>query len=275
MGSVSPMTTSSSRPDSYRFTAVIPARQERDSVTGVLERLAEAAQDRRWEAVLVVDDRDDSTIEPFLHTSVSLGMPARVVINRFGNGPAGALRTGFEEATAPVVLVTMGDGCDDAGDAIRLVEMIEAGASVAVASRNLPGGGRHGAPRFKRLANGGGSWLLRRLTGFPCSDPSNAFKAYDASFLRSVAIEASAGFAVSIELVAKAHRNGLAITEIPTFWQERTAGSSSFRFLRWAPEYLRWFRYALAGTRTRRALMRTATPTPQPLHASGRGHHVI
>ncbi len=64
--------------------------------------------------VLVVYDRPDDTTVPFLE-KLRRRRPRLVpTLNGYPPGPAHALRWGFDKAQAPVVVVTMADGCDDA-----------------------------------------------------------------------------------------------------------------------------------------------------------------
>ena len=55
-------------------------------------------------------------------------------------GPAFAIRAGIEQATAPMVVVTMADGSDDPTQVDELARLIERGVVVAAASRYMPGG---------------------------------------------------------------------------------------------------------------------------------------
>jgi hypothetical protein len=61
-------------------------------------------------------------------------------------------------------------------------------------------------------------------------------------------IESSAGFTYSIELLAKCHRLGWKIGEVPAKWFERSEGKSRFRVLDWAADYLRWYFYIFGTT---------------------------
>ena len=49
-----------------------------------------------------------------------------------------------------------------------------------------------------------------------------------------------------MELTVKAFAAGMRITEIPSTWRDRSAGTSRFRLAAWLPHYLRWYTYALA-----------------------------
>ena len=60
-------------------------------------------------------------------------------------------------------------------------------------------------------------------------------------------------------MLAKAHRAGWKIGEVPAHWRERTQGSSRFRVVKWLPAYLHWYFYIFA----------TALPGPQDERSEG------
>ena len=60
-------------------------------------------------------------------------------------------------------------------------------------------------------------------------------------------IESDGGFELALELTVKAHCLNYHLTEVPTTWQDRTAGESRFRLFKWLPKYLRWYFYAMKG----------------------------
>jgi hypothetical protein len=67
-----------------------------------------------------------------------------------------------------------------------------------------------------------------------------------------ITIESTHGFCYSIELLAKCHRLGWPIGEVPAQWYERAHGKSRFQLIKWLPYYLRWYAYAFATTWLRR-----------------------
>ena len=68
---------------------------------------------------------------------------------------------------------------------------------------------------------------------------------FSKKLLNKHSIESKVGFAYSLELLIKAKKNNFKIIEIPSVWIERKDRKSSFKILRWSPEYLKWFFYAL------------------------------
>ena len=164
--------------------------------------------------------------------------------NDTGPGPARAIRHGIASVTAPVVVVTMADGSDDAEQIDELCKLVERGVVIAAASRYSSGGQQIGGPFLKgalsRAAGVSLFWLARVGT----RDATNSFKAYSTAFVREVGIDSDQGFEIGLELVAKARRLRRPVAEIPTIWLQREYGSSNFKVARWIPYYLHWYRYA-------------------------------
>jgi dolichol-phosphate mannosyltransferase len=223
-----------------RVSIVIPVYNEGERITRALDGIVENVT-LPFE-VLVVYDMPADTTAPYVE---GYGHPrVRGVLNQIGPGPARALRAGFAAASAPTVVVSMADASDDLTSIDEMVRMVERGAVVVAASRYMRGGAQVGGPRLKktlsRLAGLSLYWFARVGT----HDATNSFKAYSKAFVDRVGVESDAGFEVGIELVAKARRHRLPVTELPTVWRDRSEGESRFRVGRWLPVYLRWYRYA-------------------------------
>jgi hypothetical protein len=105
-----------------------------------------------------------------------------------------------------------------------------------------------GCPWLKALLLRIAAFTLNKLARLPTHDATNGFRLFSSRLLRRAAIESSVGFTYSLELLAKCHRLGWSIVEIPAQWRERTEGTSRFRVLRWMAPYLRWYFYVFATT---------------------------
>ena len=240
-----------------RVSVVIPAYQEDAAIEDVLGRILESVQ-LPCEVLVVVDRPDDSTV-PYVQKWARNDDRIRLVVNDVEPGPAQAIRFGIDRAEAPVVVVTMADGCDDPQQIDQLVRLVERSVVIAAASRYSHGGQQVGGPFVKstlsRLA-GLSLWALARVG---TRDATNSFKAYDAEFIKKVGIASNTGFEIGIELVAKARRARLPVAEVPTIWLERHHGVSSFKVASWLPHYLRWWRFAF-GRPLSFEEIRAATP---------------
>jgi len=225
-----------------RVTVVIPAYNEDDQIIQVLDRLFESVR-LPCEVLVVVDSPADTTI-PVVEEYAQKEPRLRYLVNTYGRGPANAIRFGIDAAAAPVAVVTMADGCDDARQIDELARLVERGVAVAAASRYMAGGQQVGGPVLKGTLSRMAGRSLRILAHVGTRDATNSFKAYATDFVREVGIDSRDGFEIGIELTAKAKRLGRPVAEIPTIWLDRQAGVSNFKVAKWIPSYLRWYRFA-------------------------------
>jgi dolichol-phosphate mannosyltransferase len=234
-----------------RVSVVIPAKNEGDAIIACLDRILEGVQ-LPCEVLVVYDEPGDSTV-PVLEKYAEVEPRVVPIRNVYGAGPARAIRYGIDHARAPVAVVTMADGSDDAEQIDELCKLVERGVVIAAASRYMSGGQQIGGPPVKAFLSRLAGLSLYWLAAVGTRDATNSFKAYSTAFVRHVGIESDTGFEIGIELVAKARRRRLPVAEVPTIWLERAQGASNFQVLRWIPRYLRWYRYAfgarLAGGR--------------------------
>ncbi len=225
-----------------RVSVVIPAYNEGEPIVEVLDRVFESVK-LSCEVLVVVDTEDDTTI-PVINEYAQKEPRLRCLVNSYGRGPANAIRYGIDAAAAPVAVVTMADGCDDARQIDDLARLVERGVAVAAASRYMAGGQQVGGPYVKGLLSKTAGRSLRIFAHIGTRDATNSFKAYSTAFVREVGIDSRDGFEIGIELTAKAKRMRKPVAEIPTIWLDRQAGMSNFKVAQWIPEYLRWYRFA-------------------------------
>jgi dolichol-phosphate mannosyltransferase len=245
-----------------RVSVIIPAYNEGADIIPVLDRVFESVR-LPAEVLVVVDTSDDTTV-PVIEEYAQKEPRLRCLVNTYGRGPANAIRYGIEAAVAPVAVVTMADGCDDARQIDDLVRLVERGVAVAAASRYMAGGQQVGGPYLKGTLSRLAGRSLRLLAHVGTRDATNSFKAYSTDFVRQVGIDSRDGFEIGIELTAKARRMRLPVAEIPTVWLDRQAGVSNFRVAGWIPKYLRWYRFAF-GPKLSAEQIRAQTPAdPAP-----------
>jgi dolichol-phosphate mannosyltransferase len=225
-----------------RVSVVVPAYNEGEHALNVLDRLFESIH-LPCEVLVVVDSADDMTV-PVAEEYAKKEPRLRCLVNTYGRGPANAIRFGIDAAAAPVTVVTMADGCDDARQIDELVKLVERGVAVAAASRFMPGGQLVGGPVVKGALSRLAGRSLRILAHVGTRDATNSFKAYSTEFVRQVGIDSRDGFEIGIELTAKAKRLRLPVAEIPTIWLDRQAGVSNFKVAKWVPSYVRWYLFA-------------------------------
>lgn len=249
-------------PENRRISVVIPAHQEGEAISACLDRIFEAVT-LPCEVLVVYDSPDDATVA-YLEKYAQSEPRLVPTLNAYGRGAADAIRYGVDRASAPVVVVTMADGCDDPQQIDDLARLVERGVVIAAASRYSRGGQQVGVPSVKRLLSKTAGLTLCWFAHVGTHDATNSYKAYSRAFVEEVGIQADAGFEMGIELVAKARRLRRPVAELPTIWLDRTHGVSHFRVAAWLSRYLRWYFLAFGPKLTVDELRRrTRTMTPR------------
>lgn len=178
--------------DEPRVSIVMPAYQEGKHILPVLARVQESVT-VDCEILVVVDSAGDATAA-VLRGSEDASGTVRLLVNDYGRGPAHAIRYGVDRARAPVTVVTMADGCDDARQIDDLTRLVERGVVIAAASRYMSGGQQVGGPMLKGMLSRLAGTSLHLLARVGTRDPTNSFKAYSTWFLREVGIDSRHGF---------------------------------------------------------------------------------
>lgn len=228
------------------LSVVIPVYNEGENVVPTLRAVVERTHMRPLE-VLVVHDFDEDTTVPVVKRLQAEIPELRLHRNTLGRGVLNALKSGLRAARGAYVVVTMGDGSDDANDIDPMFELARGGADVVAGSRYMRGGRQLGGPLLKRTMSRAAGLSLHWLGGVPVHDATSNFRLYSKRLLNQVTIESTGGFELGLELTVKAHLLGMRVAEVPTTWRDRTAGQSRFRLWQWLPRYLKWYWRGMRG----------------------------
>ena len=228
------------------LSVVIPVYNEGENVVPTLRGVVELTKTRPLE-VLVVHDFDEDTTVPVVKRLQAELPELRLHRNTLGRGALNAMKSGLRAARAPFVLITMGDGSDDAHDIDPMYRLAREGADVVAGSRYMRGGRQVGGPLLKRTMSRVAGLSLHWLGGLPVHDATSNFRIYSKRLLNQVTIESQGGFELGLELTVKAYRLGMRVAEVPTTWRDRTEGQSRFRLWSWLPRYLHWYWRGIAG----------------------------
>ena len=136
---------------------------------------------------------------------------------------------------------------DDLNNGLLLDKMYEYflnGYDVICPSRFMKKGIMKNCPLLKSILVRIVSFTLYYFARIKTKDPTNGFRMFSKKLINKQSIESKFGFAYSLELLVKAKKNNYKIIEIPSIWIERKDRKSSFKILRWSPEYLKWFFYS-------------------------------
>ena len=228
------------------LSVVVPVYNEGENVAPTLRAIVERTHVRPLE-VLVVHDFDEDTTIPVVKRLQGELPELRLHRNTLGRGVLNAMKSGLRAARAPYVLITMGDGSDDASDVDAMYGLAHGGADVVAGSRYMRGGRQLGGPLLKRSMSRAAGLSLHWVGGLPTHDATSNFRMYSKRLLNQVSIESVGGFELGLELTVKAYRLGLRVAEVPTTWRDRTAGQSRFKLWQWLPRYLHWYWRGIGG----------------------------
>jgi dolichol-phosphate mannosyltransferase len=162
-----------------RALLVAPAFNEE----GRIGKVVSSAPPDWIDKVLVVDDAsEDGTGREAAQAG------AEVIRQDRRRGVGAAIRVGINCALSSgydVVVIIAGNGKDDGVEIPKLLRpIIDEGYDYIQGSRYLPGGEAGQMPFHRRLGTKLYPLIFRILTGFPCTDATNGFRAYRTKIFR-------------------------------------------------------------------------------------------
>ena len=209
---------------------VVPAYNEALRLPGTLDAIRAYLAGTRTEAdIIVVDDGStDGTASLVRDLARSWHTGNLEVISYQPNrGKGSAVREGVLAARQDVVVMTDADLSTPISEMPKLLAAIAGGASVAVGSRYLdrqllevrqPLYRELSASLYNRAVQ---RWLIPGIRDTQCG-----FKA----FQRPAGVELFTpliiqGFAFDVEILYRAHRRGMTITEVPVIWRDMSGST--------------------------------------------------
>jgi len=234
-----------------RLDIIVPVYNEGNIILATLTALRR--QVTTPSRILICYDRpDDDTLSTIMANPEAVeGLAIEFVLNRW-RGVHGAVMSGFAASSAPFVLVFPADDDFNAGIIDAMVARGDQGAEIVCASRFIPGGCMVGCRWLKAFLVRAAAFTLYHVARLPTRDATNGFRLFSRRAVDTIEVESDSGFCYSLEMLAKAHRLGWPVADVPAQWFERTQGASRFQVLKWVPAYLRWYLYAFATTFLRR-----------------------
>jgi dolichol-phosphate mannosyltransferase len=208
---------------------VIPTYNEKENVGPLVEALG-SARAADVEVLFVDDSSPDGTADRVREVAVREPW-VHLMVREAKKGIGSAYGDGFRQAIEtldPDILVEMDADLQHPPEALRgLLEAVEQGADVAVASRYVHGGGIEGWGRRRRLVSAGANALARVLLGLSVRDCTSGFRAYRKAVAAKI-VEANLpakGFEFQVATL-RLLKGRAKIVEVPYFFRPRKAGES-------------------------------------------------
>ncbi|HLH27343.1 MAG TPA: polyprenol monophosphomannose synthase [Acidimicrobiales bacterium] len=207
---------------------VLPTYNESANVDTVLRRVRRAVPEA---SVLVVDDGSpDGTADIAERVGKELGN-VEVLRRHEKAGLGNAYRAGFRWGLDRgfEAFVEMDSDLSHEPEALpSLLAPLEEGYEVVIGSRYVPGGEIPNWAWHRQLLSRGGNLYASALLGLGVADSTAGFRAYAASVLRRIDLDAirAEGYGFQIEMTYAAVRSGAAVREVPIRFVDRVEGES-------------------------------------------------
>jgi len=208
-----------------RILVVVPAFNEQENITGVINDLSENFPD--GDILVINDGSSDQTSE----ITKNLGINIIDLPHNLGIG--GAMQTGFLYAHRmgySAAIQFDGDGQHKADQIMKLLEPFKSnGTDLVVGSRFLSG---KGFSSSKLRAAGGKilssivSWAIKKRI----TDPTSGFRIYGKKAIEFFSLLYPEDYP-EVESLVLAHKKGLKIREVPSTMGPRINGKSSISLL--------------------------------------------
>ena len=198
-----------------KVSVIIPALNEVGSIGAVLNDIP---KDRVDEVLVADGGSTDGTVELVTKLGYS-------IITQAQKGFGAAIDNGFKQAKGDIVVVLNADGSQNPKDIPKLLDKIDEGYDLVLASRYSPGGGSEEDTFTHFIGNKIFTFLCNMIYKVNVSDVLYFFLAARKEIFEKVKTNCPhAGYCV--ELPIKTRRAGFRIGEIPSFEKKRTAGKA-------------------------------------------------
>ena len=203
-----------------QLSVVIPAYNEGHRILTTLERVVEFSRSKldRWEILVVDDGSTDGTAEV-----VSRSTDARLLRNGANRGKGYSVRHGMLEATLDPILFTDADLSTPIGEALPLMRALDAGASVAIASRLPDSGKQVRRTPHRRLMALVFRWVVKAIALRGYHDTQCGFKVFRRDAARAIfSRQRIDRWGFDVEVLYLAGKLALQVAQVPVAWQEST-----------------------------------------------------
>jgi len=199
------------------LSVVIPAHNEADHIRGLLEAFSVFSG---LELIVAVDASTDGTqkiVQEFAAHNNNVLLSSCDTLT----GKGAAVKRGLKLAKGDVLGFIDGDGSIHPEELMRIAATINDGADLAVGSRDLPTSVIvRPQPLSRRVSGSIYSLLARALLDTHIKDFQCGCKVFRRDVWNSLTITCD-GFAFDTELIAKAHKEGFVIIEVPITWSNQ------------------------------------------------------
>jgi len=202
------------------LSVVVPVYNEAATIASVIKTVL--AQPPVCEVIIVDDGSKDGTWDA-LQPLPQMDARVRIFQHKINQGKGAALRTGFAQATGPIVMVQDADLEYDPEEYWVLIAPIYLGRADVVFGSRFQGSGAHRVLYFwHSLGNKVLTMFSNMCTNLNLTDMETGFKAFKREIIQQIHVEENR-FGFEPEITAKVSKiRGVRIYEVPISYYGRT-----------------------------------------------------
>ena len=205
------------------LSVIIPAYNEERRIGSTLERIIQYLSQKpwSWEILVVIDGSRDSTAEVVRTAGAGAGPEQlRILDNDVNRGKGFCVRRGMLESRGAFRLFSDADLSTPIEEVDRLLEALEAGHDVAIASRGLPESDvRVRQAKWRQSMGRVFNWFVQRLAVPGIQDTQCGFKLFTADAARRLFTrQRIEQFGFDVEILWNARKLDYRIAELPVVW---------------------------------------------------------
>lgn len=198
---------------------VVPVYNEGTTIAKLIKLVA---SQKPVKELIVVDDRSTDNTWSVLQGLAAQDSRLRLFRHEVNQGKGAALRTGFAQATAPIVIIQDADlEYDPAEYYLLLKPILMDQADVVFGSRFLGHGPHRVLYYWHSLGNKALTTLSNMVTGLNLTDMETCYKVFRREVLQQIKIEENR-FGFEPEITAKVSKLKVRIYEVPISYYGRT-----------------------------------------------------
>jgi len=201
------------------LSIIVPAYNEEKRLPRSLERLERyvARLDRAVEVVVVENGSTDGTGD--VVRDFQRRMPYLRLLHEASPGKGGAVRRGMLAATGRYLMFCDADFSMPVEEIDRFLAVLDTGAPIVIASRELPASRRHDEPARRHVMGRVYNRIVRALVVGGIDDTQCGFKAFQRPVGRDLfGLQRTRGWAFDAEILYLAQRRGYAVHQVPIDW---------------------------------------------------------
>lgn len=231
---------------------ILPAFNEEESLPNLLNRISNLKSSNGVEINVIVVNDGSSDNTAVVAKNSAKGLKLTLVNHEHNMGLGQAVQTGIKEALSQashndILIIMDADDTHDVDLLDNMINKIEDGADIVIASRFVDGGDDSSAPVFRRFLSRGASFIFKTFLPLnDINDFTSGYRAYRVSILKRASVHwgetliMEQGFACMVELLLKLRHWSPKIDEIPFYLRyDRKMGASKLKLFKTLVQYLK------------------------------------